>query len=143
MKPVMQEFLHNPETGVFGDCFRAVIASLLDLPIADVPHFFLYDPGPEDGWPIVNRWLAPHGLAYICFGGSFDIQEWMKNNGVTDVWHEIGGPSPRFADAFHSVVGHNGSIAHDPHPDGTGLAGNPRETWTYGFLVRINAGSLS
>ena len=39
MKPVDQEFVHRPDIGQHGDCQRAVIASLLELPITEVPHF--------------------------------------------------------------------------------------------------------
>ena len=47
MKPVKQLFHHDPANGVWGDCFRAVIASVLSLPVEAVPHFF--DGNPEDG----------------------------------------------------------------------------------------------
>lgn len=39
MTPVDQTILHDPDAGLYGDCQRAVIASLLDLPIDSVPNF--------------------------------------------------------------------------------------------------------
>lgn len=38
MKPVRQLYRHDPANGVYGDCWRACIASVLELPIEDVPH---------------------------------------------------------------------------------------------------------
>jgi hypothetical protein len=40
MKPIDQEFMHDPEKGIIGDCFRACIASILELDINEVPHFY-------------------------------------------------------------------------------------------------------
>jgi hypothetical protein len=48
MKPVDQEFVHRPDIGQHGDCQRAVIASLLELPITEVPHFLQDANGDPD-----------------------------------------------------------------------------------------------
>jgi len=39
VKPVKQTIIHNPDNGMYGDCFRACVASLLEKPIEKVPHF--------------------------------------------------------------------------------------------------------
>ncbi len=39
MIPLMQRNHHDPANGIYGDCHRAAIASLLELPMDDVPHF--------------------------------------------------------------------------------------------------------
>ena len=44
MRLFQQEFLHDPESGIVGDCFRACIATVLsqwepDIELSDVPHF--------------------------------------------------------------------------------------------------------
>ncbi len=39
MTPLTQRYLHNPPE-TYGDCYRACIASLLDLGLDDVPHFY-------------------------------------------------------------------------------------------------------
>ena len=36
---VKQTIEHDPESGNWGNCFSAVLASLLDIPIEDVPVF--------------------------------------------------------------------------------------------------------
>lgn len=126
MLPQDQEFLHDPKTGIMGDCARAVIAALLDLPIAVVPNFaqlgFYYR---------VDEFLAEHG---------HEIQ-WDRNplyhltSGV-DVYHYISGRSPRSKDGWHAIVGLNGKPFFDPHPSRDGLAGDPRE-WRHSFLTPV------
>lgn len=59
MTPVKQLYRHDPDQGVQGDCLRAAIASMLDLPAADVPHFAQPD-GP--GTKIVS---GPTGLMHV------------------------------------------------------------------------------
>lgn len=39
MTPCSQLISHVPSIGQFGDCTRACVAAMLDLPPADVPHF--------------------------------------------------------------------------------------------------------
>jgi len=66
VKPADQEFLHLPEIGQHGDCQRAVIASLLDLPIAEVPHFLqLANGDPVKYWEGLQRFVASRGFAWL------------------------------------------------------------------------------
>jgi hypothetical protein len=141
MTPVDQEFLHDPETDVRGDCFRATIASLLDLPIKEVPHF-LVDATLDDkiDAPIfhkrVNEFLNPMGLSFFSVA-NFDYENyfsWHRSVGGCDIYHEISDESPRFPGTYHSVVGKNGVIVHDPHPSKEGLLDTPNRT--YGFIVK-------
>lgn len=133
MTPVDQEFVHKPEIGQYGDCQRAVIASLLDLPISDVPHF-LKEASGDAGlyWEMLQEFCRKHGYVYLTIpaisGGAFYGE-------YGDVFHEISGPSPRGNGVFHAVVGCNGGIVFDPHPSRAGLVGDP-STWEYSYLVR-------
>lgn len=136
MKPVTQQFIHKPEANQYGDCQRAVIASLLELPIDEVPHFLQEAQGDASAyWEGIQRFLRPHGYAYLVVpyrsGSAFF--------GIDDepIYHEISGPSPRGNGVFHAVVGCNGQIAFDPHPDRTGLAGDPSE-WEFAYLVKTS-----
>ena len=132
MKPVDQEFVHRPEIGQLGDCQRAVIASLLELPISEVPHFLQDCKGdPSDYWGAIQAFLAARGLAYIWVPSRSGFA--FFGEGV-DVYHEIAGPSPRGNGVLHAVVGRNGVIVHDPHPSKAGLAGDPSE-WEHSYLV--------
>ncbi len=58
MTPQNQEFTRKPEIGQYGDCQRAVIASLLDLPISSVPHFLQEAKGdPAMYWDSMQAFL--------------------------------------------------------------------------------------
>lgn len=60
MKPVYQREQHDPARGVWGDCHRSALASLLELPLSDVPHFAK---GGRADWRERERaWLAGMGL---------------------------------------------------------------------------------
>lgn len=134
MTPVKQEFLHDPANGSFGDCQRAVIASLMDLPISEVPHFYEISKGDSDDFfTAIQDFLNPRGYAYLTVsrGGGILFGE------VGAVYHEILGQSPRDPRVLHCVVGMNGHIVHDPHPDNAGLAGDP-STWQYSYIVKTN-----
>jgi len=132
MKPVVQEFLHDPSIGQYGDCQRAVLASLLELPIADVPHFLQDAKGdPATYWEALQIFCRSHGYVYLTVPNG--PANFYGDEG--DVFHEISGPSPRHAGTFHAVVGKNGAIFHDPHPSGMGLAGDP-SIWERAYLVK-------
>lgn len=131
MTPVDQEFLKDDSIGQYGDCQRAVIASLLDLPIADVPHFLQEAKGDAyDFWKGIRDFCRSHGFLYVRMKG--DCFEVLFSD---KVYHQITGPSPRGGGIYHAVVGCNGRVVHDPHPSKDGLAGDP-STWTYAFLVK-------
>jgi hypothetical protein len=132
MLPQDQEVLSDPTKGIMGDCARAVIASLLELPIADVPNFAQLSNNNVLGfYGLVDKFLADH---------RYEMQ-WHRNPiyflkpGI-DVYHYISGRSPRIKDGWHAVVGLNGKIFFDPHPSRSGLAGDPKD-WRHSFLAPI------
>jgi hypothetical protein len=118
MKPVDQTLLHDPANGVHGDCFRAVVASLLELPIESVPHFAADFPEAYTAHKRINAWLRPFGLAYINLGvtGRF-----LDSVGIAGLHHELQGDSPRGHNAGHCVVAVDCQAVHDPHPDRSGV----------------------
>jgi hypothetical protein len=89
-----------------GNCFSACIASILEVPLGDVPYFW----GPRQAW--FARWLAGQGLAVALYP-----------RGVHVPWgYSIaGGPSARFAGRMHACVALDGVVVHDPHPSRDGL----------------------
>ncbi len=91
--------------GEDGTCFRACLASILEVPESADPDF------PEANLdPGVNKFLRKHGMRYT--RRPIDA---AKPSG----WHTIEGISPR--GGMHAVVGRDGEFKHDPHPqDGTG-----------------------
>jgi hypothetical protein len=115
--PVTQTRTGEPD----GNCFAASLASVFETAI---PEFDL--PG-TDYWANVDRWLARRGYRYV-------------QRPITDPaprgWHLIEGLSPRGGQ--HAVVGYNGRMVHDPHPqDGTGRGLVRPERW--GVLERVGA----
>lgn len=130
MSPQDQEYLYSKE--VPGDCARAVIASLLELPISTVPHFLLESDRTALGfYSLIEEFLLSQG--YEMAWNATPL--YHLKEGV-DVYHYISGPSPRGEGLHHAVVGLNGNIIHDPHPSREGLLGNPND-WKYSFLVKI------
>jgi hypothetical protein len=136
MTPADQEFIHDPENGQYGDCQRAVVASLLDLPITAVPHFLREAAGePVAYWERLQAFVRSHGFVYLNVPVRAG-QAFYGDDG--DVFHEISGPSPRGNGVGHAVVGCNGQIVFDPHPSRAGLAGDPA-TWEHSYMVRVDA----
>jgi len=134
MKPVNQEFVHNPETGQWGDCQRAVIASLLELPISEVPHFGQIAQGDSVVfYAELQKFVALHGYVYVTTHAKYGFSTFGLAE--ASVYHEISGPSPRGSGIYHAVVGYDGAIVFDPHPSRAGLAGDP-DAWEFSFLVK-------
>lgn len=103
MKPVYQTILDGQD----GDCMAACIASLLELPIDQVPN-----PHTTTWWDDWQAWLKQRGLYLVEAIGA----DWMPPG-----WGILVGTSPR-GDWQHACVALNGEIVHDPHPDGGGVA---------------------
>lgn len=138
MKPVKQAIAHDPAKGINGDCFRAVIASLLELPIEEVPHFIHDGLDDPNTWYVrLTEWLRPRGLAYLEHDVSADGGEgWRKYFAGQNVnlYHAITGPSPRFKGEMHCVVGRNGEVVFDPHPEASGVPSH----MLYGLLIHTS-----
>ena len=136
MIPVDMRILdHCPAEGRYGDCFRAVVASILELPYDDVPHVMAYPEGTPDvilpngeaasQWYVdLRAWLAPRGLDCI----TYDLDLFRQAGGDVGallssltMYHDLAGPSPRFDGVLHSTVARAGRIVHDPHPSRVGV----------------------
>lgn len=124
MRPVDQTmFGHTPPHDA-GNCLQACIASLLELPLDDVPHFV----ADGDGWwSALLDWLRCRG---------FWVAETVDPSPGLGF---AGGKSPR-GDWGHAVVTDGPDIAHDPHPSRAGLDGAPTE---YRYLVQFDPASPS
>ena len=88
-----------------GNCFSACVASLLELPIDDVPYF-MHD------WPAAfDAWLEARGLCQVSV-------PYDPSMGVPPGFYILGGQCPR---GSHAVVARGPDIVHDPHPSRVGL----------------------
>ncbi len=124
MIPVDQTILATKPNGdndddVPGDCYRACIASWLELPIDEVPHFILKETWWDDVVAFVRERLPGKTIQ------NYAPPLFPAYRGDNDDMYAIAvGPSPR-GDFMHAVLVHaaTGELAHDPHPSRAGLAG--------------------
>lgn len=148
MIPVLQTILADPARndgcdaeGRPGNCYQAAIASALELPLDEVPHFSNMD--GDLWWTESNRWLRERGLVRGLFEDDSEQCPPVADcpwpctvEPRTKLWpgaeHEAivdrvvavfgAGPSPR--GPFRHVVvldPQTGQMAHDPHPSRAGL----------------------
>lgn len=131
MTPVDQSQFYQEEPRQYGDCVRAVLASLLDLPLSEVPHFLQDADGHAyEFYSAIEEFLGARGLE----------MDWQRSlvyywrPGDADLFHFMSGPSPRGLGIGHAVIGLNGVPFFDPHPSRAMLAGDPAQ-WICSFLV--------
>lgn len=134
MKPQMQTTFDKGQ----GNCTAACVASILEMPIEDVPNFALH------GWDWaehLDKWLAERGyqvIAIIFENWRFLTRTWMTPNQFV----MVSGVSPRAeGDSLfrHAVVGrtygHGIEIVHDPHPSRDGIS-KKHDIWVR-FIVPL------
>jgi len=96
-----------------GDCFRACVASILELPIEEVPNFM------EDGEDKFNDhivdWIKDRTftIRYVEINNDDDQKEFEQ---TTKDHYVIAIGQNAFC--YHAVVWRNGKIVHDPNPNG-------------------------
>jgi hypothetical protein len=113
MRPLEQTILAPPD----GNCFAACVASVLEMPLDDVPNFV-----GQDWFQQWQVWLAKRNLQLLTFTiGPYD--EWRPSG-----YALLGAQSPR-GDFLHSVVCRDGKIVWDPHPQRDMGVGEWRD-WT-------------
>lgn len=127
MIEVTQTLLHDEENGVVGNCLQAAFASLLELPIEEVPHFVAMD----DCWDAMQRWFRERYQSfYLVVEADQQGLDWYLYHAGH---HIITGTSPRGLQ--HAVVGEKGEMVFDPHPSRGGLVDIKR----YGFIVPLES----
>lgn len=124
MTPVDQRVFAQTE-GDVGDCLSACIATLLDLPLDEVPVFVASPTWYCD----CVRWLDARGLALILLHFSPGTWPWHPPDNLPLI---VGGQSPR-GPWGHAVVGiwRGGAmeVLHDPHPSRDGIIGDARNVY--------------
>jgi len=117
MKPNSCRVRHDPESGLYGDCLRACVASLLNYSDADlVPHFFNDDCDGETARIRLNEWLNEQKLHsfYMFFDGDLpmsDVMNHMKESNP-NIYYLLFGKTTKEND--HVVVAVNDRVVHDP-----------------------------
>lgn len=149
MTPITQTILGTPVNGrtchemwaedpewLPGNCLQAAVASLMDLPLNEVPHFVAdRRPGPSP-WLAMRTFARQHG---VDFGWCPVTPEYADTlaalrSEARDAENEFryclaAGESPR--GTRHVVVWDlaDDDLAHDPHPSGAGLVTRDRIEW--------------
>lgn len=119
-----------------GNCFSACVASILELPIDDVPQFNTppsFDVVEPDAawWERFKEWLAVRCLFAVCFDRRPDSEPppgWPKGYSIA------GGMSPRNKGVMHAAVCLDGVLVHDPNPERTFFAGEVMDWIVIGKL---------
>lgn len=114
MIPVHCLTRHNPPD-TYGDCVRACIASMLELPATDVPHFYRDGCDAETGTQRMREYLATLGYCafYVAYDGGSSLDELQRvmmqiNPGIT---YMLFGSTE---DCDHIVICRDGITLHDP-----------------------------
>lgn len=124
MKPVHCIIKHDPENGTYGDCVRACVASVLELPAMEVPHFYEDNCDGETGYARIREWLAGRNLApfFVYFNGSDPLETVLEHMTVAnpEAHYILYGNS---GEGDHVVVCQGGKVVHDPAWIADGIAG--------------------
>jgi hypothetical protein len=121
-----QQFMHDPSNGVYGDCWRATVASLLRLPLDDVPHVCN---GPDGGMAGDRMRAFLHtqncALIQIPFNGQMSLDEVLQYVGSVPVsgglhWCLMGTSK---TGCNHVVICKGAEIVHDPSITQSGIVG--------------------
>ena len=123
MTPQKQVYQHDPDNGVYGDCFRTTLACLLDLAPDEVPHFMDGVETDKDGTAAANRWLAQRGLTLISIPYQGELDQILSTIAQYNpgIHHLLCGKSR--TGCHHSVICRDGKIVWDPSPDDSGIVG--------------------
>lgn len=117
-----------------GNCTQAALASLLDLPLEQVPHIALF----EDQWgQAMVAYLTSIGKRLRVYNDYRTHQEWWEARGVNAYPMDIA-PMNQLMLASgqshsgpwsHVVLWKAGHLVHDPNPLRLGIDGPPYELW--------------
>lgn len=102
MIPVTQTKMHDPDNGTHGNCLAAAMASVLEIPLSDIPAF---EEMSEESWH--------DSLLEFLYGRGYDVDVLQVPPAGYGIAHGMG---PR--GVHHSVVVLDGEFIHDPHPSG-------------------------
>lgn len=134
-----------PLTEAPGNCWAACIASVLEVPLTEVPDESDYwKPGMShrDSWrpyqKAVFSWLRNRGYVTI----EIPEKQVFFSGDTFNPLVILSGPSPRNSEVNHAVVGRGREIIHDPHPSRDGLARIDGKDWWYEILVPVDPSKM-
>lgn len=106
-----------------GNCVAACVASILGVPLAQVPHFIEFGIAYGDSDDVAevshgNNWWAMM-LGYLAGHGLWVVELDSVTDADPDEFVLVAGMSPR--GVVHQVVYREGRLWHDPHPSRAGV----------------------
>jgi hypothetical protein len=124
-----QKYRHDPENGVFGDCYRTCLANMLGIARDKVPHYVTtMDPKEweDEVQPKYTEWLSDRGLQELAIpvGGDVSLNhilEWQRTRSAFPATAMLTGTSGTYCN--HCVLIRDGEIIHDPSLDDSGIIG--------------------
>ena len=137
MIPVTQtKVVVNKSTGenvIRGNCFAACVASLMELPIEEVPNVEVLFHIEGGYWSeVMMTFLTSKGYElytddrFKCFHQDFEDKNFGGKdnyegtiNELKDQYYLVSGQSVR--GVYHICIFKNGKLIHDPHPTREGL----------------------
>lgn len=118
---------HDPDQGIWGDCFRTCIACLLDMEPEEVPHFADGDVTGKQVVDACQRWLGERGLYLVCmhYEAEHSLRDIMQSvtHNNPGLRYMVSGKSPR--GTCHVVVFKDDAVDWDP---GLGEVSDPDES---------------
>lgn len=94
------------------NCVQACVASILGLPLSEVPDFYVEAPEPADFWELFEQFLASKGF-YALLDAKKDQRMQLE------VLYLASGTSPR--GLKHMTIYYDGKLVHDPHESNEGI----------------------
>lgn len=117
------------EMVVRGNCFAAVIASLVEKPITDVPNVeTLFDIDNVSWYGVMDAWLRGNGFEivtnnnYKVFHNPAEFNDDTRDvlmKELSGKYYMASGMSPR--GVHHVCIYKDGVMVHDPHPTREGI----------------------
>lgn len=119
--------------GEEGNCFAACIASLLECDIDSVPFL-----GKDEDWNEYSERLndflkESHQILFSWDEYDPEIITDFTITGLKNTYYILSGKAARGYE--HAVIYKNGILAHDPHPDNTGITTINHIYWFYHLFV--------
>ena len=142
MKPQKQAFLHEPDKGIYGDCYRTVMACLLDMDRDEIPHShegWAEFKEANAQWQAMRGFLAERGLREVVIPllGTMpidDVLACMSNSNPGLHWLLLGTSR---SGVSHVVICRDGEIVWDPSIVDSGITGPASDgNWWVSFLGR-------
>lgn len=115
---------HDPDNGVYGDCFRTVIACLMDLEPRQVPLFHEHNiTSNSTQVEAYRKWLSSKGLGLfeVCLSGELKNILNHINSTNPNEYYLLTGEAPGGVD--HVVICRGNKIVWDTSQDNTGIVG--------------------